>query len=155
LEGGRARVFPGDYAYYLWRKQQEAAAPEAAEAGLRGLRPAILPAEQAGAGFPPVGPAASAQPLEPASTAAEARLQAKRLQGDLRRLAREEEGILAELERLAAARRELEKALSDREVYRDGARVKLLKQELDGNTRRQEELTSRWEAVDRELQSRR
>jgi ATP-binding cassette subfamily F protein 3 len=134
LEDGRARVFPGDYAYYLWRKQKEAAAREAA---VTGFAPAILPAEEVGA------------------AAAVARLQAKRLQGDLRRLAREEEGILAELERLAAGRRELEKALSDGEVYRDGARVKLLKQELAANTRRQEELTSRWEAVDRELQSRR
>jgi ATP-binding cassette subfamily F protein 3 len=125
LESGRARVFPGDYAYYLWRKQQEPAVPEAAG----------LPA--------------------PAATAADTRLQSKRLQSDLRRLAREEEAILSELERLAAARRELELTLSAGEVYRDGARVKALVQQLEDNARRQEQLNARWEAVDRELQSRR
>jgi ATP-binding cassette subfamily F protein 3 len=132
LEGGRARVFPGDYAYYLWRKQKEAAGAED--------EPQEAPVVPTGAG-------------SPAATAAEARLQSKRLQGDLRRLTREEEGILAELERLAAARRELEAALSDGEVYRDGARVKQLKEELDANALRQEELNARWEAVDRELRS--
>jgi uncharacterized protein (DUF3084 family) len=81
------------------------------------------------------------------------RQQSKRLQGELRRLAREEEQILAELERLSAARRQLEQALSDGGVYRDGTQVKRLKEELEANTRRQEELTGRWEAVDRELQS--
>ncbi len=154
LEGGRARVFPGDYAYYLWRKQKEAA----------GRSPAILPAEDTGlspelppgplAGPAPAPAVSAARPADSPATAA-ARLQAKRLQGDLRRLAREEELILAELERLAAERRELELVLSDGEVYRDGARVKRLKEELAANTRRQEELTSRWETVDRELQSRR
>ena len=135
LEGGRARVFPGDYAYYLWRKQKEAAGEE--------VVPQETPAVPKGAG-----------PQAPAATAAEARQQSKRLQGDLRRLAREEEEILAELERLAAARRELELALSAGEVYRDGARVKVLVQELEDNARRQEELNARWEAVDRELRSR-
>ena len=135
LEGGRARVFPGDYAYYLWRKQKEAAGEE------------VVPQET------PVVPNGAGPPA-PAATAAETRQQSKRLQGDLRRLAREEEEILTELERLAGARRELEAALSDGEVYRDGARVKALVQELEDNARRQEELNARWEAVDRELRSR-
>jgi ATP-binding cassette subfamily F protein 3 len=148
LDGGRARVFPGDYAYYLWRKQKEAAGEEAIPGSAPGPAPGGAPARLAGA-------PACALPEARRADAAAARLQAKRLQGDLRRLAREEEAILAELERLAAARHELEKTLSEEEVYRDGARVKLLSQELEANARRQEELTRRWEAVDRELQSRR
>jgi ATP-binding cassette subfamily F protein 3 len=152
-------VFPGDYTYYLWRKQKETAGEEVAPASPGPA--ASIARGRAASGAPPAptskgaaAPAGFQSEARPAGSAA-ARLQAKRLQGDLRRLAREEEAILAELERLAAARRELEKALSDGEVYRDGARVKLLLQELEANTRRQEELTSRWEAVDRELQSRR
>jgi ATP-binding cassette subfamily F protein 3 len=136
LEGGRARVFPGDYPYYLWRKQKEAAGEE------------VAPPEA------PVVPKAAAGLPAPVATASETRQQSKRLQGDLRRLAREEEEILTELERLAAARRELELALSAGEVYRDGARVKALVQELEDNARRQEELNTRWEAVERELRSR-
>jgi ATP-binding cassette subfamily F protein 3 len=142
LEGGRARVFPGDYAYYLWRKQKEAMG--------QGVLPAKAAAVPQEAPMAPIG----AELPAPAATAAETRLQSKQLQGELRRLAREEEGILTELERLAAARRELELALSDGEVYRDGARVKLLVQELEANAKRQEELNVRWEAVERELRSR-
>jgi ATP-binding cassette subfamily F protein 3 len=142
LEGGRARVFPGDYAYYLWRKQKEAMGQ-----GVLPAKAAAVPQEA------PVAPIGAELPA-PAATAAETRLQSKQLQGELRRLAREEEGILTELERLAAARRELELALSDGEVYRDGARVKLLVQELEANAKRQEELNARWEAVERELRSR-
>jgi ATP-binding cassette subfamily F protein 3 len=142
LEGGRARVFPGDYAYYLWRKQKEAMG--------QGVLPAKAAAVPQEAPMAPIG----AELPAPAATAAETRLQSKQLQGELRRLAREEEGILTELERLAAARRELELALSDGEVYRDGARVKLLVQELEANAKRQEELNARWEAVERELRSR-
>jgi ATP-binding cassette subfamily F protein 3 len=168
LEGGRARVFPGDYAYYLWRKQRELEG-EAPEAG-PGVKPAqpVRPAQR----VQPAQPMHPAQPAEPARTAADrqgaaggarpapeaprsaqaARLQSKRLQSDLRRLAREEGLILAELEKLGRERSELESALADEEVYRDGARVKQLKAELDENNRRQEELTRRWEDVDREKQ---
>ncbi|OHD76683.1 MAG: hypothetical protein A2V99_19080, partial [Spirochaetes bacterium RBG_16_67_19] len=59
LEGGRARVFPGDYAYYLWRKQKEAAGEE------------VVPQEA------PVVPK-GAGPQAPAATAAETRQQSKR-----------------------------------------------------------------------------
>jgi ATP-binding cassette subfamily F protein 3 len=168
LEGGQARVFPGDYAYYLWRRQQEAAGQQTGGQQTGGQQtggqqtggevlPAPAPAARAQATVPAAAaPAPTAMPdPEAPPSAAESRLRAKRLQGDLRRLAREEEEILAELEKLAAARRELEAALSDGEVYRDGARVKALKQELEANSRRQEELTGRWEAVERELRSRR
>ena len=100
--------------------------------------------------------AAAAKPAPEAPRAAQAaRLESKRLQSDLRRLAREEELILAELERLGRERSALENALADEGVYRDGARVKQLKGELEDNARRQEELTGRWEDVDREKQARR
>jgi ATP-binding cassette subfamily F protein 3 len=152
LEAGRARVFPGDYAYYLWRKQKEAAGEEAAGASAAAGTP---PARNAVPAQPGRGASTLPAPL-PASPAAQAtRLQTKRLQASERKLAREEERILAELEGLAAAHRELEHALSDEGVYRDGARVKQLKVELEANARRQEELTRRLEEVDRERRARR
>ncbi len=172
LEAGRARVFPGDYAYYLWRKQKEAAGEDAAgvKPGVKpglppGLPPGLLAGAAAAAGTPPARIAVPAQPGRGASSlrappsaspaAQVTRLHTKRLQASERKLAREEEQILAELERLAAAHRELEHALSDEGVYRDGARVKQLKVELEANARRQEELTGRWEEVDRERRARR
>ena len=144
LEAGRARLFPGDYAYYLWRKQREAA----------GGMPSAGPVDDSRE--PPAVSAAAGRPApEPRGGAQAARLEAKRLQSDLRRLAREEELILAELEGLGRERTTLENALADEGVYRDGARVKRLKSELEENARRQEELTRRWEDVDREKQARR
>jgi hypothetical protein len=83
----------------------------------------------------------------------QARLEAKRLQRDLRRLGREEEEILAELERLTQERGELEHSLASEQVYRDGARVKQVKERLEANSRRQEELLRHWEEVDQELRS--
>jgi len=141
LEGGQARVFPGDYAYYLWRKEREAAGEV-----------------QGPAGAPSGGPRSEARSSNAGQNGASprgehlrARLESKRVQSDLRRLGREEEQILAELERLARERSELEHSLASEQVYRDGAQVKQVKGKLEANGRRQEELTHRWEEVEREL----
>jgi ATP-binding cassette subfamily F protein 3 len=141
MEGGQARVFPGDYAYYLWRKEREAAGEV-----------------QGPAGAPVGGPRSEARSssagqdgASPRGEHLRARLQSKRVQSDLRRLGREEEQILAELERLAQERSELEHSLASEQVYRDGAQVKRVKEQLEANSRRQEELTRRWEEVERAL----
>jgi ATP-binding cassette subfamily F protein 3 len=143
LEGGQARGFPGDYAYYLWRKEREAAGE------------VLGPANSLAGG--PRGEARSSSAGQdgaiPRGEHLRARLEAKRVQSDLRRLGREEEQILAELERLARERSELEHSLASEQVYRDGAQVKRVKEQLEANGRRQEELTRRWEEVERELRS--
>jgi ATP-binding cassette subfamily F protein 3 len=143
LEGGQARVFQGDYDYYLWRKEREAAGQA-----------------QGPAGTPAAGPRSEARAAEGGKEAAaarrerlQARLEAKRVQSDQRRLGREEEQILAELERLAQERSGLEHSLASEQVYRDGQQVKRIKGELEANGRRQEELTRRWEEVERALRS--
>jgi ATP-binding cassette subfamily F protein 3 len=126
LREGRARLFPGDYAYYLWRSETERTAEAAA------ARP--VPSVQAAA--------VSASQLS--------RLEDKRQQRELRRLAREEEQILDSLEALHSQRQGLEQALSQEEVYRDGEQVRRLKGELEDNQRRQEALSGRWEELERE-----
>jgi ATP-binding cassette subfamily F protein 3 len=125
LREGRARLFPGDYAYYLWRTQSESQEQEA---------PAPRPAAAKGA---PTASQAS-------------RLEDKRLQRELRRLAREEEGIVADLEGLHGQRSELERSLAREEVYRDGERVRQVKRELEEIERREEALSARWEELEEE-----
>jgi ATP-binding cassette subfamily F protein 3 len=162
LDGGQARVFPGDYAYYLWRKEREAAGEAPVPTGLQaGGSPSAqafsndVPAPQAGrpAGQTAARRAAAGEEPIARVESMRARLEAKRLQRDLRRLGREEEEILAELERLTQERGELEHSLASEQVYRDGARVKQVKERLEANSRRQEELLRHWEEVDQELRS--
>ena len=144
LDGGRARVFPGDYAYYLWRKQKEAEGELEAPGG-------GVPEGRAGPAEPAAPRAAGDGGQALASANLQARLQAKRLKADRRRLAREEEQILEELERLGRERAALEHSLASEQVYRDGAQVKRIKELLEDNSRRQEALHRRWEQVDEEL----
>jgi ATP-binding cassette subfamily F protein 3 len=143
LENGQARVFPGDYAYYLWRKERDTAGEVQAPAGA----PAGGPRGEARS------PNGGQHGEPPRGEHLRARQEGKRIQSELRRLGREEEQILAELERLAQERSELEHSLASEQVYRDGQQVKRVKGELEANGRRQEELTRRWEEVERKLRS--
>jgi ATP-binding cassette subfamily F protein 3 len=143
LENGQARVFPGDYAYYLWRKERDTAGEVQAPAGA----PAGGPRGEARS------PNGGQHGEPPRGEHLRARQEGKRIQSELRRLGREEEQILAELERLAQERSELEHSLASEQVYRDGQQVKRVKGELEDNGRRQEELTRRWEEVERKLRS--
>jgi ATP-binding cassette subfamily F protein 3 len=164
LDDGRARIFPGDYAYYLWRKEREAAgeaqdpsgAPDTGRGGRAGADGGVpSPWAVKAYGSAAAGGTSAGEEREPSrGESQQARLQAKRLQSDLRRLFREEQEILAELERLARERGELEHSLASEQVYRDGSRVKLVKEQLEANGRRQEELTRRWEEVERERRAR-
>ncbi len=111
-----ARLFPGDYAYYLWKisgRSEESAAQGA-------------------------GPkAAPGQPARPPSV--------------LRKLEREQRGLLeriGELERRAAA---LSEELAKPSTYLDAERAKRVASDLDANAREQESATRRWEALEEEL----
>jgi ATP-binding cassette subfamily F protein 3 len=141
LREGRARLFPGDYGYYLWRTETERGAEEPG-AGPRG---AATRATAAGATGPTDGAAAGE-----ASASQLSRLEDKRLQRELRRLAREEEQLLQDLEALHREREGLEHSLAQEEVYRDGEQVRRLKGELEENQRRQAALSGRWEELERE-----
>jgi ATP-binding cassette subfamily F protein 3 len=124
--GGQIRSFPGDYAYYQWRKNQEE-------------QPA-----------PRSGPSRSAESFNAPESAQVLREQSKAQKRELRRLEREEEQLLATMEELDEEGSRLEHLLAQEAVYRDGQRVREIKEQLETITNRRERLMSRWESVDKQ-----
>ncbi len=125
----RVRLYPGDYPYYLWRKEQERLQADRAE-----------PPERA-AGLPPAAGAPQSRQVYEAG---------KRLKGALRRLEREEQSIIERLEALQQETRGLQESMAREEVYTDGQQMRRIKLRLAENEREQEALHLRWEEVDRE-----
>ncbi len=131
IENEQARTFPGDYAYYLWRKQREEE-EQAPEPG--------LPLAAEGRRRESEGGLSASQRV---------RLQDKAQKRDLRRLLREEEELLARLDELQEEHGRLEGLLAREEVYRDGQKVKRIKRDLEELTEAQNNLMRRWEQVDK------
>jgi len=156
LRAGKARLYPGDYDYYLWRKEQEATGAEgvtgdARAAGAEGVTgDAAQAAAQAAAGE---GKPAENGAAAGANNGKHARREEKELKRQARRLAREEEEVLARLEELHLQAAELEWAMSREEVYRDGKAMRKVKQELAENRRQEELLQQRWESLEAEQQA--
>jgi ATP-binding cassette subfamily F protein 3 len=124
--GGQIHPYAGDYAYYLWRKNQ-------AE------QPSILPEAPA-----------TPEPSRPQGSFRELREQGKAQKRELRRLEREEQQLLATMEELDQEGSRLEHLLTQEAVYRDGQRVREIKEQLEAITSRRERLMSRWESVDKQ-----
>ena len=127
--GGQIRPYPGDYAYYLWRKNQQEQSSDSPDrsAAIRSAESFTVPE--------------SAQVL---------REQGKAQKRELRRLEREEEQLLATMEELDEEGSRLEHLLAEETVYLDGERVREIKEQLEAITNQRERLMSRWESVDKQ-----
>jgi len=121
LRGGSARLFPGDYEYYLRRQSQEREAEEPARV------------EDAGERTP--------------TAAQRERREEKRLKSALRTLEREEEVVLAMLEALEGERGEIEGAMARPDAYADGGRMRELSTRHGENQRTHGEAMARWEEL--------
>jgi ATP-binding cassette subfamily F protein 3 len=128
LGGGQVRLYPGDYTYYLWRKDQE----------------------EQGTGFDEAAEKDSSDPSASSRAGQQVRQQSKAQKRDLRRLQREEEELLLKLDEFQGEHSRLEQLLSREEVYRDGERVKKIKEDLEKLTSQREQLMKRWEVVDKQ-----
>lgn len=92
-------------------------------------------------------PAATKNASGSVSTSQADREAAKKKQSLVRKLEREEETILAELDELDRDRAQIEHRLSQPEVYSDGAKAKQAQADLESNLTRQATLQARWEQV--------
>jgi ATP-binding cassette subfamily F protein 3 len=118
----RARLFYGNYAYYLDRINSEEASPETGKA---------------------------ARPAEKSSN--EERTAGKQRQTVIRRLERQEAEILAGLEELEKTKSAFEAEMASPQVYSNGEKAKEVKTRLDECTAAIEAKTGEWEAVAAEL----
>jgi ATP-binding cassette subfamily F protein 3 len=126
LRGGKARWFPGGYAYYVSKTGAEAAGPAPADAA----RPA--------AAGPP-----SASMVE--------RQEEKRLKSELRSLERGEEQTLGRLDSLEDRRRGIEEEMADPRAYENGERMRSLSRAHEAAVLEHERLMAVWEEQGRKI----
>ena len=79
------------------------------------------------------------------------REEAKQRKRDIRKLERELENIMTELDRLDGECAELNEAMSDPANYSDGAKIKQLKEELAAAEEKRDAATLRWEEIEEAL----
>jgi ATP-binding cassette subfamily F protein 3 len=167
-DAGKHRLFYGNYAYYLERLEREAGDSYAAINAVGTIGNAATARDNAsyGSGDPGVAAVAGsnaspAAPLPrtilvkagsaPVLSAAEQREALKQKQALIRRLERQEEEILAELETLEAEKAALEAELGKPEVYSSGERARAVKARLDAAAMAAEGKSREWEAKAEEL----
>jgi ATP-binding cassette subfamily F protein 3 len=146
-----ARFFFGNYSYYLERLEREAA-QEFPQGQNSGFLPARPPMDE---GVPASGK--NAPDSVPGSgfngTGDSARQLAKQRQTLIRRLERQESGILSALEQLEAEKADLESDLAKPEVYSSGEKAKAILAALDAVIRSLEAKTLEWEHAAAELEA--
>jgi ATP-binding cassette subfamily F protein 3 len=132
LEDGRARLYPGDYRYYLERKAAEALEAAGEAPAVKASRNAMRETPASRGGAPQRGVAPSAKGSPPAASApgqrptAFSRDEEKRSKAEDRRRAKREEELLALIESLEKEKRDTEAAMALPENYSDGAKIKAL-----------------------------
>ncbi|ADK81964.1 ABC-F family ATP-binding cassette domain-containing protein [Sediminispirochaeta smaragdinae] len=124
--GERARNFPGDYEYYLWRKEQETADGETA-------------AQHDDS--PPFSKQEEEIPREGKLSWEEE----KRIKNMVKELRREEERLLSEIERLESKAGELKSRLERPEVYSDPVSVRDVQALIEKNDRELQLFSQKWE----------
>lgn len=131
LKPGEAKVFPGDYKYYLEQ---------------------IGKLEQGEVSQPTNKSNSSVQNDEPKKTASQlSREETKRLQAEKRRLEKEEERLMTEISELEEQKATLEEKLSTPEVYSDGVLCKEITEQVSQIEEKLTQLNSRWEEVSEKL----
>jgi ATP-binding cassette subfamily F protein 3 len=150
----RARLFYGDYAYYLDRLNREEAAPGPGKTDpappRQGARPSAGPP-------PPVRPPpAAAMPkailIKAADIQAPGPASRREAEKQRRRLQRQEEEILKALEGLEAEKAALDGELERPEVYSDGEKAKAVQAKLRGLAAEIDRKTREWEEKAGELE---
>jgi ATP-binding cassette subfamily F protein 3 len=162
----RARLFYGNYAYYLERVEREAS-EQNQDSGSGGpsstppsgapsrKAPAVLPewtrSESAGSPLPKVilVKPGETRPL----TAGEKRERDKQRQTLIRRLERQEGEILKNMEDLESEKARLEAELARPEVYANGEQARAVKLKLDQCAAAIESKSAEWEALAAELET--
>ena len=128
IENGKHALYPGNYEYFLWRKEQEALGlAEESETGSKSF----------------TGASEDEPPAAKLSHQEE-----KRIKNRLRKLEREEEELMEEVERLEAEVETLGKKLHDPEIYSSAAKAEEVQRAIDEKEARQAEILEQWEELE-------
>lgn len=126
IENGNHTLYPGDYKYFLWRKQNEGNDSTFNE-------PADAKAE-----------------AEETSAGKNLHVENKRIKNRIRKLEREEELIMIESERLESEIEELNGKLHLQEIYSDAEKAKNIHNEIQTKEEQLTELLGKWEDLEKE-----
>ncbi len=123
LDRGAGRNFPGDYSYYLSRKQHEKDPTEESET----------------------------TDVSEQTTSQRDHQEHKKAKSTLKRLKNAEQQIIERIENLDARKQELIEEMARPEVYSDGDQVKTLQKQLSSVEHQQGILSAEWSQVEQEL----
>ena len=136
LSANGARNFPGDYQYYLYRLEKEAA-PDGEHNGSQSAKPAKLEKSQ--------GLVEGSAPENNGGNNKERYTQLKQQKNRLRKLESEEEKLLKNLEELENEHSRIQAEMAKPEVYSDGEKVRQLQRKMEENEASQSRISEQWE----------
>lgn len=128
LRPGRFRTFPGDYAYYMQRLEDEANG--------------IVPADTDAAATAETKPSSNKQRWEAQ----------KKAEAERRKTERAVQALEAQIAEAEASLKTAHNALANPAVYTDGEKAKATQQEIDRLTARLDDLNAQWEAAAEQLE---
>ena len=128
LRPGRFRTFPGDYAYYMRRLEDEANG--------------IVPADTDAAATAETKPSSNKQRWEAQ----------KKAEAERRKTERAVQALEAQIAEAEASLKTAHNALANPAVYTDGEKAKATQQEIDRLTARLDDLNAQWEAAAEQLE---
>ena len=128
LRPGRFRTFPGDYAYYMRRLEDEANG--------------IVPADTDAAATTETKPSSNKQRWEAQ----------KKAEAERRKTERAVQALEAQIAEAEANLKTAHNALANPAVYTDGEKAKATQQEIDRLTARLDDLNAQWEAAAEQLE---
>ena len=155
LKPGQYRTFPGDYAYYMQRLEDEANGIVSSGAGNLeggGLPPGFSPRAvfttppSAGQQQPRNALGASGQTV-PVSATKQSWEEQKKAAAERKKLEREVEALEKEIETVENKLKEAQAKMSNPEVYSNGEKAKAVQREIDGLSAQLDDLNARWETA--------
>ncbi len=131
LTAGRHKEYPGDYRYYLWRKEKESEEAAGTDTDNRGT-----------------GPETDEKPAEKVNHEED-----KRRKNERKRLRSKEKELLEKIEALEEESFLLESQLKDPAIYSDPVKASETQTAIENNKKEQEAKTQEWEKVELLLSS--
>lgn len=148
LKPGHFRTFPGDYAYYMQRLEDEANGLLSPDSSVGGSLP--LSSKQSFSATPSPRDSAPKTPEVP-SAGKQSWEEQKKAASERRKIEREVESLEKEIEATENKLKEAQNKMSNPDVYSNGEKARTVQKEIDSLSARLDDLNAKWEAAAEKL----
>ena len=148
LKPGHFRTFPGDYAYYMQRLEDEANGLVSPDSSVGGSLP--LASKQSFSATPSPRDSAPKTPEVP-SAGKQSWEEQKKAASERRKIEREVESLEKEIEATENKLKEAQNKMSNPDVYSNGEKARTVQKEIDSLSAQLEDLNAKWEAAAEKL----